>query len=207
MGDAAWSPDSRYILYSDENIYNTDDHTYLYEINTLKLVWQVNTGISNVIFSPNGSIVVGGGGTLQFWNAQTGQAIASPYEGDAQLFPIYSADGSNILVGQTWVYGIGDANTKIAKWENDQRILKTIIEIEGQLSGLDVSRNGNELVTVIGNILDSKGNMIHKIYLWDLSVNVQQCTFQGEDAKFFPIGNMLAVVYLDPKTETYKIIL
>ena len=189
---AAWLPDSQGIVFTGVEAEGSVANTYLYNVFTLQLIWQINDASSLFAISPDGNIIVGDG--LQFWDAHTGQVIAPLYGGNATRFPAFLPDGSALLVGQAWYSGIGDSKSEVAIWDNDLRRLNTIIEQEGYLDRLTVSPDGKLLAAALGNILDSEGLKHHEVYLWDLVTNNQRCAFQGNEVTFNPTGNILAII-------------
>jgi WD40 repeat protein len=191
--NAAWSPDSQSIALIGGDQQGLEYNTYLYNINTLQLIWQTNEATSNcIVFSPDGKIIVGC--DLQSWNALTGQAISPLYGGNAIRFPVFLPDGT-LLIGQTWYHSVGDSQTDFAIWDSDQRRLTNIIEQPGHLKELVVSSDGKLLAALLGNILDSKGIKQSEAHVWDLVTKDQRCAFQLIDGVAFdPTGNILALI-------------
>ena len=193
---AAWLPDSQSIVFAGVEPQGLGAKTYLYDVNTLQLLWQIDDASSRIAINPDGDVIVGGGGALLFWDALTGQEIGPPYGGNAMLFPAFLPDGSVLLIGATWAQGyVGeDSITNIGIWKPEERRWDTIIEHEGLLTTFVVSPDGTLLATVLAAFLDSEGKKHHEVFIWDLATKSNRCDFLGDDAAFSPTGEILAII-------------
>jgi WD40 repeat protein len=196
-GFAAWSPDSQYIVFTDDNIYGQDDRTYMYDVNTLEPVWQINDSMSSITFSPDGKYIVSAGRRLRFFDAASGELINSPYEGNAQLLSAYFPDGTTLLIGRSWIFSEEDTLTEIGEWDDEKQNLNIIIEHEGYLNTIALSPDGKHLATSFALLPGIESGL--RIFLWDLATKSKHCDLPGEDAIFSPVGNILATTDTDGK--------
>lgn len=193
---AAWLPDSQSIVFAGIEPQGLGASTYLYDVNTHQLIWQIDNASTLITINPDGDSIVGGGGALLFWDAKTGQEIAPPYGGNATLFPAFLPDGSVLIIGATWAQGnVGeDSLTNIGIWKPEEQRWDTIIEHEGLLTTFVVSPDGTLLATVLGALFDSEGRKHHEVFTWDLAARSVRCDFLGDDVAFSPVGSILAIV-------------
>jgi WD40 repeat protein len=192
-GEAAWSPDGQHIVFTDVNTYGLDDRTYMYDVDTLELVWLVNVGMSSITFSPDGKVIVSSS-RIEFWDAATGELIDAPYEGNASLSAAFIPGEDTLLVGRSWVLGFGvdTANTEIGVWDYEQKRLNIIIKNDGGITTFTVSPDGKLLATAFALLPDVDGG--HGVFLWDLATNSNRCTFPGVDVAISPTGEIVAII-------------
>lgn len=181
-------------MFTDENMNGLDDFTYRYDIDDLRMLWQIDEEVHNTSFSPDGKVIVSGDRGLRFLDSATGAVIDFPYEGNAILVPIYLPDGTALLVGRTWIFGDDDSKTEIGTWDTNEKKLGIVVQNEGFLSSLAVSPDGKFLAASLGNILNSEGYKQNQTILWDWATKNKLCTFQGSDAAFDPTGDTVAVI-------------
>lgn len=192
FGEAAWAPDSRHLLITDYDLYSADDRTTLYDIESLEPVWQVNRELINAVFSPDGKRIVTGANPVAFWDAETGEPIASYLRGNATYYPVFLPNGAALLIGRVWDYfEEADARTEIGWWNDEEKDLDLIIEERGALASLELSPDGQWLLTALGNVPGSISG--RRVFVWDLSTDSKRCDLPGLDAHFHPSGDSLAV--------------
>lgn len=189
-GHAAWSPDSQHIAFSDDNIYGIDDWTYMFNVNTPQPVWKINDSMSSITFSPDGKYIVSSDRRLRFFDAASGEMIKFPYEGNAQLLPVFSPNGTTLLVGRSWLFSEEDTLTEIGEWDDERNELNIFLEQEGYLNAMTLSPDGKQLATSFAFLPGIEGD--RGVLLWDLITRSKHCDLPGEHAIFSPMGDLLA---------------
>ena len=135
------------------------------------------------------------------WDAQSGQAIRGPYQGDASTFPVFLPDGSALLVGRSWYYDVGWSETRIDLWDYEQGEFAPVfesptIESDGLMADLAISPDGKLLAAVLANPLDEIGAKYSQVIVWELVTGSQRCAFLGDKTiAFDPTGEIVAVIY------------
>ncbi len=188
---AAWSPDSQTVVFSDSDIYGQNDRTYMYDVNTLEKIWQVDDGASSIIFDNSGRSLVDSSNRLEFWDSASGEITASYLHGNASYYSTFLPNSSALIIGRSWYFGEQDSKSEIGIWNDERKEFETIFEHDGIILNLTLSSDGMLLAAVFGNLPEFTNPQ--KVIVWSLETRNKLCEISGDAASFSPLENVLAV--------------
>jgi WD40 repeat protein len=151
----AFSPDSKTLVVGGQK----DDHSGVItlwdaETGKLKHTLEPERLVNSVVFSPNGKMVVsGGGGEIELWNVETGKRTASLRGHEKGTWSVaFSPDRRTVAAG--------GADGKVRLWDVETgKLTKTLEGHEAQVYSVAFSPDGRTLASV---------SQDQKLRLWPL---------------------------------------
>ena len=141
--DSAWTKDGERVV-----IFSTDGYVRIFDSTTGDKIFEFFTrsgsSITHFSLSPNGErMVIGGNDSLAtVWDVATGVEIIN-YEVDGYVWPTYSPDGSQVLIGSTegqWgklqVFPVWDSLEDLTEYAKECCVVRELTPGERDVFGL-----------------------------------------------------------------------
>jgi len=188
-GGMAWSPDGRRLAVDPR----TDTSIQVVDVDTGRLLWQRARGFGfDVAWSPDGSMIMTNGTTLEAWDADTGEHLFTLFPPVEVVDHAFSPDGSMVAGGSV------DGTTRIWRVGRDGgREVLDLPSDEANICCVEFSPDGAHLVAGNAGFAAGSTGLVGRV--WDVTPagGVERLTLPAREwwswIAYSPDGSTIAI--------------